>query len=109
MTLELLLILIVELITVAMALVDEVCTICFFECSSRSYLTWVRAKTHCTALDYTFLIFHKVNYWMFAKLIEFAAVCICIAKNTSCKFNYGNLHSKTDTKIWQFIGTRITA
>ena len=76
---------------------------------SCSNFTWIASKTHCTAFDYTFLILHKIDYRMFAHFVKLAAVCIFITKNASCKFNYGNLHTKTDSKIWKFMSTCIAA
>ncbi len=46
---------------------------------------------------------------MLAKFVKFPGVGVLPAKNRAGKFNHRNLHSKTDSKIRNFMSPGITA
>ena len=70
----------------------------------RCNLTRIQSKTHCTAQIFNVTLFrHKVDYRVSCVRVKFRWICVLVAKYVSCVFYNRNLHTKTNSKIRNFV------
>ena len=100
---------VIEFVSVAMALFDERLAVATGERRSLSDLTGIGPQTHGAALDDPLLVGHQVDDQVGAMLVEFAAVGVRIPQDVACVFDNGNLHTEANTKIGQAILTSVFA
>ena len=98
-TLKLLLEVIVELVAVAMALLDVLLIIYIEHARALLQHTLVCAQTHCSAhIRDVLLLFHDVDDVVWSLLVHLAAVGVGIAQHVAGKLYHHHLHAQTDAE-----------
>ena len=101
-------VIVIELITVTVALVDQRLTIATLHGRSLGNHAGIAAQTQGAAfVNLIALTGHKVDDLMFSLRGKFTRVCICDTQYMTGVFDHGDLHSKADSEIGNVVFPRI--
>ena len=107
--LVLLLVLVVKLVAVAVALLDEcLLAVSLVHAAALYQLTLISAQAHGAAhLGNILLLLHNVNHVVWRLLVHLHAVGILVAQHVAGKLNHHHLHTQTDTECGDIVGAGV--
>ena len=94
---------VVEFISMSMALTDHLFSIEFSQKGAFLCLTWICTQSHGASLSYSPLVRHYIDDAFFSLRKELGGVGFLQANDISCKLYYSHLHSEADSQEWYVV------